>query len=531
MATPAAAWPGPDGVARRTHPLTLAAALVPMAGGVVFALVIAAASAGAPRSSSGSSGSPIGLLVFAGLALLTGAVQIVRWFATTYTVLPTELVIDEGVLSREHRVLPYARVQQADTHQNLMGQMLGLTELRVDSAGASGSTEIKLRLLDNATAVAVRDYVLQRRAELQHREAAGAVRRGGADPGAPPVGGAPVGADGLPLAGTAAATGVSGALDPAAAFARHEVPVLALGPARLVTGALTHSSLVVGIPIVLTVALWAGAVAVATSASRAAGAGLLAAVPVTLGVIAMLVVVHLINAVVGLYGFRVALAGDDIHLRYGLFETRNLTVPRRRVQQITIADNPLRRAFGLVELHLHTAAAPGEGKATTKFSIPVLRRSEVDGIVTTLMGDHTWAVPPITPRSAVALRRAMVRRSLVLAVAVSVPVVLLPVPGALLLLVALLGIPWGRAAHRRAGHGASATVVALTHGALHHRIDLVPLARVQSCRTYRAPLQRLNDLSTLFVDVAGSVMPPYLWDMDEAVATDLRRRLPRHSVT
>jgi hypothetical protein len=100
--------------------------------------------------------------------VLAGAAQVLRWYSTTYTVLPTELVVDEGILSREHRVLPYARVQQADTHQNLLGQILGLTELRVDSAGSSGSTQIKLRLLDASTASALRDYELRRRADLQH---------------------------------------------------------------------------------------------------------------------------------------------------------------------------------------------------------------------------------------------------------------------------------------------------------------------------------------------------------------------------
>jgi hypothetical protein len=103
---------------------------------------------------------------------------------------------------------------------------------------------------------------------------------------------------------------------------------------------------------------------------------------------------------------------------------RNLTV-RRRVQQITIADNPLRRVLGLVELHLHTAAAPGERQATTRFSIPIARRDEIDHLVTTLMGDHTWAVPPITPRTAPARRRAVTRRMLAILVVVVVPAVLL----------------------------------------------------------------------------------------------------------
>lgn len=521
--SPAGAWPGPDGVPRRTSPLTVAAAVLPILGGLVlFAMTTSVQLAvGTGSSSTGTApSSPLILLLPAAFLVLTGAIQVLRWFTTTYTVFPTELVIDEGVLSREHRVLPFARIQQADTHQNLVGQVLGLTELKVDVAGSSGSTQVKLRLLDAGMALALRDYVLRRRAEL-HAEATGG------PPGVP----AP-GRDPAVLAGAGAATFAdrlaAGAATIGSTVGAGETPVLTIAPARLAIGAMTHTTIALGIPVVAAGALWFAAFNIAQSSNRVAGfilAGLGLGVVVTL----MLVAATVLGSILNHYGFAVSLAGDDIHLRYGLLETRNLTVPRRRVQQITLVDNPLRRLAGLTELHLHTAAAPGAGEATTRFTIPVLAAADADALLRTLMGDDRWRLPPLTPRSSVARRRAIVRRvAAVLAVAV-VPAVVARPAGLILIALALLGIPWGDAAHRRAGQGTTTTVAALAHGVLHHRLDLVPVDRIQSARTTRSVFQRRVGLATLHLDIAGSARAPELWDVDVDTAAALRRELPRRS--
>lgn len=514
-------WVGPDGVPRRTSPLTLAAAAVQVVLGLAWMAVLLAAetATGTASTSTESTDSPV-FLVLAGLVLAgSGVYRSVGWWSTTYSVLPTELVVDQGVLSRDHRVLPFARVQQADTHQSLVGQVLGLTELRIDSAGVSGATQVKLGLLDSGSANALRDYVLYRRAELHAQEEA---RHAPSGLGVPPVGpGAAAAGLGWPDAQ------VSGA---PVSFVPVEVPVLRLGSGRLAMAALTHTSLLVAVPLVLVVALWSAAFVAASDTDTSGALGFLAGAPIVVLIAAGIALIQMVQYVIGFYGFAVSVVGDEIHLRYGLLETRNLTLPRRRVQQITIADNPVRRLAGLVDVSMHTAAAPGgEKQATTRFQVPILRRADVDTFVTQVMGDHSWAVPPLVPRGSKARRRAVVRRALVILLLVSVPAVLLFPAGLALLALALLGIPWGTAAHRRAGHGVSGTVVAVSHGVLHHRVDLVPLSRVQSCRTDATPMQRLNDLATFRVDIAGARQSPYLYDMEDATASALARAVPRYS--
>lgn len=508
-----ATWHGPDGVPRRTSPLTVAVAGASMVFGVVAlvigsaiqdAITAAATDADPPRS-------PLGLLLPGLVLVVVGGVQVVRWATTTYSVLPTELVVDSGVLNREHRVFPFARIQQADTHQNLVGQLMGLTELKVDVAGAAGSNRLRLRLLDRVTAVALRDHILLRRAQL-HEERAATEEGGPERTGEVPTrSGADLGAIGRIAIGAEVGAG--------------EREVLRIGPARLAVAALTRSEIAIGLPVAFIAVITVAVLLPLGGSSRFTVPVI--AVAAAAGAV-LIVAATVLETVINSYGFVVSLAGADIHLRRGSIETRNLTVPRRRVQQITIADNPLRRLLGLVELHLHTAAVTGAEEATT-FTVPVLDRDAVDDVVLALMGDPRWSVPPLEPRSSTARRRAIVRRTALVAAIVVLPAVALRPAGVVLLGLLPLGYLWGAAAHRRAGHGRSRQVVAFARGVLHHRTDLVPIGRVQSGRTTQTIFQRRLELATILLDVAGSSDAPELADLDLATAISLRRDVPRAS--
>jgi putative membrane protein len=96
-----------------------------------------------------------------------GAVfPLLSWFARTYTVDADELTIDEGIVRRRRRVVPYRRVQQIDMDQKLIPQLLRVGVLTVETAGTAGG-KVKLGLLDVRVARGLRSHVLERRAALQ----------------------------------------------------------------------------------------------------------------------------------------------------------------------------------------------------------------------------------------------------------------------------------------------------------------------------------------------------------------------------
>jgi uncharacterized membrane protein YdbT with pleckstrin-like domain len=159
----------------------------------------------------------------------------------------------------------------------------------------------------------------------------------------------------------------------------------------------------------------------------------------------------------------------------------------------------------------------------------LLARRELPALLTDLMADASWQVPPLQPRSAVAARRGTRRRMLALAAPVALlTVAAFPIGLAAFALV-LIGIPWGRAANARAGHGQTRELTAFAAGVLQHRIELVPHGRVQSARATASWFQRRVALATVALDVAGHGARPRLYDVDAELAEQLRATIPRIS--
>jgi putative membrane protein len=491
MPSEAAPTAGP----RRTSPRTVAAIGV---SGIMGALVFLATLIWS------SDNSPGGLLFAAGIGMARAGVEVATWWARTYTVGPTRLVVDEGLVTRHHRVVPYARVQQVDLHRSFMSQVFGVAELRIDTAGAAGATTVRLRLLELREAEELRTLILARRATVP-AVAVAADGSGATDDGAGPV---PAG-DPVPP------------VEPIWGLLRCD-------PRTLLTGALTHSAVVAGLPFTILVALCVGVVAI----DHLGAAGALLGIGVAILGAAVIVAITLVVNVWQLWDYSLAHQGGDLHLRFGVLDVRQLTIPRSRVQQITITDNPVRRRMGLVGVTLHSATLPGgsgEQSGDTRFQIPVLDSRGLDEFLARMMGDRTWTPPPLIARPPAARSRAIWRRCLLLALVLTSPAVLGWPVGAVLLMLVSAGWYWGRLAHRSAGLGTSASLVALARGAVHHRLDLIPIARIQSCRSVAGPLDRRRRLATIHVDIAGSTRAPALRDIDGRTADGLVRSLPRRS--
>ncbi|MCU0267543.1 MAG: PH domain-containing protein [Acidimicrobiales bacterium] len=497
----------PPAGARRTSPLTAAFGFASLGFAVLSVLATAWIE---QQAGLGGTDEGIGGLWFELALTVFGLNQIVKWWFRTYDVGTDQLVIDEGVLTRHHRVVPYGRIQQIDLHRSFLAQLFGLAELRIDTAGGEQTT-VRLALLDLASAERLRAWALARRAALQ------------AGPAAAPGASAATGA--VAVGGAPGATTTAPWLAPPPPVERR---LLELDAGRVALAVLTAAGPVAIVGLGLLAAVWVGAWTLADGGAPDLGAvGVLAFVLVGT---AVLVVIQGVGALFTFHGYRLSVIDDDLHLRHGLFEVRQLTVPRRRVQRITVVDNPLRRALGIVSLTVHSAAATGGGEdAARRLEVLSLPRRDLPAFVAALMDDAGWVPPDVVPRTASARRRAVVRRVAIVALPLLPPAVLTFPGGLAFLLLGLLGVPWGLAAHRRAGHGVSPTLSAFASGALVHRLELVPHARVQSARSSRSFFQRRAGLATLRLDVAGSGGSPGLHDLAEASADELRRDLPRRS--
>jgi len=368
-------------------------------------------------------------------------------------------------------------------------QIFGLAALRIETAGSQAGT-VDLAMLDVGTAESLRTWVLSRRT-------AGVVDN--ADPN--------------PAAATLAAP-------------TPEVVMFAISGGRLVLAGVTASA------VAFVAAFVVAAVPVAVAFSASVG---IAAYALTLWLLFLAAVVAALSTIGSLLTYArytLSLAGDDLRLTHGALERRHVTLPRARVQHIEISDNPLRRAFGVVSVSFRSAASIGadRGGATGRVDIPIVNRADIPGLLAALMGARSWTPPELQPRPTAARRRGIVRRTAPLLALAAILLVIEPIAGVIAFGVAVVGIPWGVAAHRRAGHAVTPSITAFGAGVLHHRLHLVPIERIQSARTVQSPFQRRVDLTTFALDIAGSASAPGLYDLDVEAATSLRRALPRRAL-
>ena len=75
------------------------------------------------------------------VAVALGAGRVLVWRSTRFVVTSMRVVYRRGLLGRTGRELPIARVQDVSFRQGLLGRLVGIGEVRVESAGA-GSSEL-----------------------------------------------------------------------------------------------------------------------------------------------------------------------------------------------------------------------------------------------------------------------------------------------------------------------------------------------------------------------------------------------------
>jgi putative membrane protein len=448
---------------------------------------------------------------------LVGAVvvgRVLAWQRFRFSFDGDVVRVESGVLQRSHRSVDVARVQQVEIDRPLVQRLLGVATLRIETAGADDEPEIELRVLTEGDAVALRDAVRAGRDRARaSTTAAPADVTAPDDPSRP----AHEVLLALPL-GRIALTAVTGAQ-------------LLVAPA-LIGGALQLTELRLD-ELVLDVAR-----RIATLGSTL-GSAVLAVVAVVTGLTVM-VVTTLAVGIVRDGRFRVERIGEDLVVRRGLLGTRESTLPLRRIQVVRVVSNPLRRVLGLATVRVHSAGSGGGGDRR-RVTVPLLTPAEVELLVGRLLPSEA-PMPRPEGHPPAATRRAVVRRLL--------PIVELVALGALLVLVlrpgppegaplpllvlgaalaavlavltaVLLGIAEGRAL----GHGRSARLLVVRHGALMRTTDVLPLERLQAVTHVTNWFQRRLGLASIVAHVAGPGGDVRIVDAAEEDARWLRAEL------
>jgi len=447
---------------------------------------------------------PVLLIPYAGAAIL-------RYVTFRYRYDPTELVIRSGVFVRNERHIPYARIQNIDAVETVLHRLLGVVDVRLQTAAGS-EPEATLSVLPAASVTEMRRQVFA-------------------------------------AAGRGSAADVADAADlPSVA----PTPLLRLSPPDLLIYGFIENR---GMVIIAAVAglLWdagladgvmerlsgdeawgRGAAREAVRNLRSGGgvplARLLVMASAVAGVLLFIRVLSMAWALVRLHGFTLTRAGEDVQVRFGLLTRVSATVPLGRVQAVTVREGPWHRLLHRASVRVTTAGGASGQTASVQreWLAPILRRERLPALGAELVPHLDLAHPdwqPVHPR---AFRRRF-RAWLVFVALVSLG--LTPRLGWwTLALAAVLALWFAFVARRQVAHlgwACTDAVVLFRRGWIWQFTTIVPLSRIQAVARHESPFDRRHRMARVRVDTAGAseafrVDVPYL---GRDTAMDLHGRL------
>ncbi|HVM22993.1 MAG TPA: PH domain-containing protein [Sphingomicrobium sp.] len=475
------------GATERLHPLYLltglGGSLRGMAGGyAVLAYLVVSGRAGTAIVGA------LALLILSAIGLL------LYWIRFQFRIGDNEIRIERGLLSRTHRSIPFARIQDVDITQGPLARLLGIAQVKFETGASGGQEEGVLPAIPLQRAEAIRARVRSLRAA-----------------------------------------------EPSLAGASEEppAPVYAMSNRRLLLAGTFNFSL----------AVFAGLVGITQTAGDALGfdplsrrfwAGLLtagspiaayllehrasAAIAGALLLILIGVATGVVRTTIRDYGFKLERTGVGLRRRRGLFTRTDVTLPVKRAQAVVLASGPIRQRFGWHRVSVQSLASDQGGQSDHVLA-PLARMDEAQRIV----GELGWRALPASPdwrrvspafvrATAVAVAPLFLVALIQMAVNVALGL------GFAAVLAAAIGARW--LAWRRTAYALDGDRLLIRSGWWRRRVTLLPTAKIQSADISENFVTRWFGVATLRLGVAGGGLAGhFIPAIPRRTARELREQL------
>ena len=425
-----------------------------------------------------TSGNPLWAVAVLAVIALIG---VARWFATGYRIEPDPVAgrvqLRTGLLRRNVLSIPRSRVRSVQTEARLLHRLLGLTVLQVSTGQhATGEQAFELDAVDSALVPELRALLLSSATPVAERLPEVVLARWRPSW----LRYSPLSLSGLMTLGAAIAvlyqSGVAETLGDSA-------------PARAALGVVERA----GAPLVAATVLVAAA---------------------------LLAVLHSLVTYGNLVLSRgTGLAGDVLHLRYGLLRVRQHSYDMRRLRGGTLRRPLLVRLLGGARLDAAMTGITGAGESSVL--LPPCPASTAEAVLAGLVGDTDAVRGPLRGHGPAAARRrwsrAMILPVLVgvgLVLAGGVPVWYWPAWAALALCCALLAVDRVRAL----GHRVDANWLVARNGSWERRRYCIATAGIVGWTVRQSWFQRRAGVATLIAATAAGVKAYRVVDVPAAWA-------------
>ena len=413
-------------------------------------------------------------------------VSVWQYLTFRYRIDDDRLIVRSGLFERSVRQIPYSRIHNVAIHQNLLHQLMGVAEVRLESAGGT-KPEAQMRVLRMSEALALEQLIRDRGQDFASATGGGTVA-----PSTEPAG------------------------TTLLALSTWEIVKLGLISNRgmiVVAGAVALSFQVLP---ERTMGRWlvdygreAFGYASGFATTWVAKAIVLAGV---VGLALLLIrAFSVVLALLRFHGFQLRRQGRRLTVERGLLSRSRSSVPRRRIQAWTLTEGVLHRLFARRTLEIDTASArsgDGQGNANTQRGLdavaPIAPPATCDAIVRDIALLPHWPPAmwqPLHPRAWIRLTIGDLFLTAGLCASTAWFFGAWGVLG-------LLWLPWSAFVARRhaarAGYAIDDAFIAVREGWWKRSWRFAELGKLQAVELRQSPLDRRFGMASVWLDTAGA---------------------------
>ncbi|MEN6328199.1 MAG: PH domain-containing protein [Syntrophomonas sp.] len=386
---------------------------------------------------------------------------ILYWLRYVFYISGQELRLEYGVLLRKKRYIPFNRIQTVQISAGVLQRVFGLVKIQVETAGGGSKAEFVLAALPRDKAE-----------ELQQILQAG------------------------------------GKFIEESTVEAQDIEYK-LSPRSLLLLASTSN----GIGVVLSALLvivsqlndWFPKLDVWRKAEIYAGQLVTAKIGFIILLVFLLVLLawllSLLGTIIQFGGFQLHRAGNTIHIKRGLFEKQQITIPIKRIQAVRVVEGLLRQPMGMVSVQVVSISNTGtKGEGNVLF--PLLPKTELAAFLKQVAPEFStpWRLQGLPARSR---RRYLLVNIIPALIIAAVCTIYLPW-GYMAFLLPLLGAVLGNRQYKDAGYQISDNKLLLRSRILGRATMIIPWRRIQSLHVSQNPFQARSNLSNLRVSIASS---------------------------
>ena len=376
----------------------------------------------------GAANGNIQLLIISGILFIPAVARSTfRYFTLRYRIEDAHLVVDQGLVFSKTRSIPVNRIQNIDLTQNVLHRIFKVAEVKIETASGT-EAEAVLRVLSMEEVDTLRSAIFAGKDSDTSKQAQ------------PSSATELMGSNTV----TAASSGTADESIPISDYSTSDqsgsdtneiwkIPFLDLVKAGLASN---RGLVMLGIALVtfdqFTENGYESIFAFLTDhlpEDTGSQRFYLLAIAASISGFVLLRVVGIVWYVLRFFDYRLVRRGDDLRLSCGLLTRVSATVPRKRIQFISVQQNLIMRWFGVATIRVETAGgATDKAKPTQSIAkawfMPVIPVAEVPQIVNLLRPDIQWQpesfdFQSLAPRASTRMIRIAFVKSFLFAIAVA----------------------------------------------------------------------------------------------------------------